>query len=178
MWTMYLEKHEQERILSMKANKDCKPHVKYDHYNRLFNTISNLSFGTLRTDTCLMRDSLKLQLDSCTANNECRVLATKQELHLRKADAFYDDLKEKSSLSKKWKCLDYQQNLPVPLLSINRNTLSKYVRSLYLFTDNCAGQNKNVVWFLLTLVNSKFFSIIVDHLPERGHSFLPRPRAY
>ncbi|KAJ8878250.1 hypothetical protein PR048_018827 [Dryococelus australis] len=61
-----------------KANKDCKPHVTYDHYNRLFNTRFNLSFGTPRTDTCKMCDSLKIQLDCCTADNERRVLATKQ----------------------------------------------------------------------------------------------------
>ncbi|KAJ8880995.1 hypothetical protein PR048_017468 [Dryococelus australis] len=30
-----------------------------------------------------------------------------------------------------------------------------------------------MVWFLLTLVKRKILSRIVDHLPERGHSFLP-----
>ncbi|KAJ8883740.1 hypothetical protein PR048_015594 [Dryococelus australis] len=166
MWVMYLEKHEPKIILLMKTNKDSKP-----------------------------------------PDNERRVLATNQELHLRKAGAFYDDLKEKSSLSKndlmvETLCLYYQHNWPVPLLTTNevfyarqvwvynRGFLgcSNYIRDFYmydetaaregsaetvsffkhyientrafvvLFTDNCAGQNKNrpMVRFLLALVNLFF----------------------
>ncbi|KAJ8889385.1 hypothetical protein PR048_008884 [Dryococelus australis] len=59
--------------------------------------------------------------------------------------------------------------------STETNTLSKDVNSLYLFTDNCTGQNQNslMVWFLLTLLNRKILSRIVHNLPEHGHSFLP-----
>ncbi|KAJ8892666.1 hypothetical protein PR048_005247 [Dryococelus australis] len=157
----------------MKVTKDCKLHVMYDHYNRLFNSRCNLSFGTPGTYTCQMCYSLKIQLDSCTADNESRVLATKQELHLSKTDAFYDDLKEKSSLSKNDSTIEtlqvwvynlrfhacsyisrdlymYDETIarkgPAETVSISKHIeypLSKDVCSLYLFTDNCADQNNN-----------------------------------
>lgn len=61
------------------------------------------------------------------------------------------------------------------------NFLDKTVKTLYIFTDNCAGQNKNnlVVQYLLTVIkNSGALHTVVHHLPERGHSFLPCDRDF
>lgn len=156
-----------------------------------------------------------------------------KELHLRKAQAFYDDLKAKTALAKTDAtvdviCFDYQQNLPFPVLttgqifyarqiwvfnqcfhscsdnkSVNymfdetvakrgcietvsflHHFIEKYVdknvTTLYIFTDNCGGQNKNaaLVHFLMTLVGSGRFLKIIHHLPEPGHSFLPCDRDF
>lgn len=57
-----------------------------------------------------------------------------KELHLRKAQAFYNDLKEKSALCEEDStvevlCIDYQQNYPVPLLTVGEIF---YMRQLWV----------------------------------------------
>lgn len=54
------------------------------------------------------------------------------------------------------------------------------VNTLYLFTDNCIGQNKNsaLAQFLSLLTSTKRFSSIYHRFPERGHSFLPCDRNF
>ena len=60
------------------------------------------------------------------------------------------------------------------------NLLRKEVKVLYIFTDNCAGQNKNMlmVWFLQSLICNNLLIKIVHHYPEVGHSFLPCDRDF
>ncbi|CAG9763564.1 unnamed protein product [Ceutorhynchus assimilis] len=186
-----------------------------------------------RSDTCSSCDVMKIRIEAASTEEERRELTVQKEVHLRKAQAFYDDLKEKSELavtdpSVETICFDYQQNLPLPVLttgdifyarqiwvynqmfhscSNNQSVsymfdemtakkgciesisflmhfiekyVSKTVTTLYIFTDNCAGQNKNAVMvhFLLALVSNGRFRKIVHHLPEPGHSFLPCDRNF
>lgn len=58
--------------------------------------------------------------------------------------------------------------------------LGKHIQELYLFSDNCPGQNKNhtVIRFLLSLTDTKRFSKITHYFPIRGHSFLPNDRDF
>lgn len=51
---------------------------------------------------------------------------------------------------------------------------------LVVFSDNCAGQNKNinVVLFYLRLIHANRFSSIVHFFLESGHSFLPCDRDF
>lgn len=58
--------------------------------------------------------------------------------------------------------------------------LSPDVRKLYLFSDNCGGQNKNktMMQFLYTLTRSGYFDKVVHKFPEPGHSFLPCDRCF
>lgn len=58
--------------------------------------------------------------------------------------------------------------------------MSSEVTELYLYSDNCAGQNKNhtLLRFLLSLTDTKQFNKIVYRLPIRGHSFLPNDRDF
>ena len=54
------------------------------------------------------------------------------------------------------------------------------VKSLYLFSDSCGGQNKNstVIHYLYTIVKMGKFQNIQHIFPIRGHSFLPCDRDF
>ncbi|XP_054287369.1 uncharacterized protein LOC129003147 [Macrosteles quadrilineatus] len=54
------------------------------------------------------------------------------------------------------------------------------VDELYLYSDNCTGQNKNhtMIRFLQYLIDSGRFKKIVYRLPIRGHSYLPCDRVF
>lgn len=58
--------------------------------------------------------------------------------------------------------------------------VSPNVKILYLFSDNCASQNKNntLVRFLVTLSHMGRFDSIFHRFPEPGHSFLPCDRYF
>lgn len=60
------------------------------------------------------------------------------------------------------------------------NFISEDIKELHIFSDGCAGQNKNntVVRFLLTLTTLKKFNVITHYFPQRGHSFLPCDRDF
>lgn len=61
-----------------------------------------------------------------------------------------------------------------------KNIISKDVKVLYLFSDNCAAQNKNcsLVFYLFSLVKNQRFQTILHRYPEPGHSFLPCDRSF
>lgn len=60
------------------------------------------------------------------------------------------------------------------------NILPKTVKVLYLFSDNAAAQNKNmvIVQFLHLIVKSTPIQKIVHRFPEPGHSYLPCDRCF
>lgn len=62
---------------------------------------------------------------------------------------------------------------------INDNVPST-VDELYLYSDNCTGQNKNhaMIRFLMSLTDSGRFKKVVYRLPIRGHSYLPCDRDF
>lgn len=233
MYHLYLEKHEPEAFLALKnKTASIKPSVSYEFYLRTFNTNFNYSFGYPRSDTCEVCDTLKLKLENETDQDKVRALEAEKLLHLRKAQHFYDVLKDVTQEAKndptiEGLCFDYQQNLPVPVLTTGElfylrqvwvynigfyscktgcskmymfdettgrkgsnetvsllkhyidNYITEEVKTLHLFSDNCAGQNKNIlmVQFLSSLCASGKF-IKIHHFPERGHSFMPCDRAF
>ena len=61
-----------------------------------------------------------------------------------------------------------------------RNSIPETVRTLYVFTDGCRGQNHNhtMLNYLQTLVFNGRFDKVVHRLPVRGHSFLPCDREF
>ena len=61
-----------------------------------------------------------------------------------------------------------------------RDNISDTVKTLYVFTDGCRGQNHNhtMVNYLQTLVLNGRFDKVVHRLPVRGHSFLPCDRNF
>lgn len=66
------------------------------------------------------------------------------------------------------------------LLDYFTNDLPKTVKKLHLYSDNCAGQNKNhtLSKLLLALVEMNIFDDIEQFFPIRGHSFLPCDRDF
>lgn len=66
-------------------------------------------------------------------------------------------------------CLDYYLR-----------TLPQEVTTLYLYSDGCPGQNKNVnvLRYLFSLVQLGRFNHIQHNFPVRGHSFLPNDRDF
>lgn len=52
--------------------------------------------------------------------------------------------------------------------------LKPTVKKLFIFTDNCRGQNQNntMLRYWQTLAIKNKFEIIIHYFPERGHSFL------
>lgn len=91
----------------------------------VINTDFNLSFRMPRTDTCSKCDQLELSIrDAQNVDDQCRKsqLETEKEMHLRKVEGAYDNLK---SFTKKAAddaksdadTFDFQQNLPVPCVT-------------------------------------------------------------
>lgn len=60
------------------------------------------------------------------------------------------------------------------------NHIPPEITELHLFSDGCAGQNRNqtMVRFLLALQATKRFNKIYHYFPIRGHSFLPCDRDF
>lgn len=61
-----------------------------------------------------------------------------------------------------------------------KNKIDKEVKNLYLFGDNCAGQNKNntMVRMMMYLCEIKTFNNVKLIFPVRGHSFMPNDRDF
>ncbi|XP_030762230.1 uncharacterized protein LOC115887048 [Sitophilus oryzae] len=202
MHQLYVERYEPKKYIQWKADKTTKFEINYEFYLHIFNSKFNLSFGKPKMDVCNTCDKFKNQIDVAENPEEKSRLNREHSLHLAKAQKFYDDLNQ---LSKKAKTdetvdvisFDYQQNLPVPVLPIVEgekganetvsflkhyvdSVINPSVKTLYIFTDNCVGQNKNmvVVQMLSALVATGRFNIIYHRFPERGHSFLPCDRKF
>ena len=52
-------------------------------------------------------------------------------------------------------------------------------KKIFLYCDNCGGQNKNIILFSMLLFLSSKFKVYIKILyPVRGHSFLPSDRSF
>lgn len=59
------------------------------------------------------------------------------------------------------------------------NNIRRNVTTLYIFSDNCGGQNKNNVIVQYLFARAKYKNMnIFHHFPEPGHSFLPCDRSF
>lgn len=120
MHLLYLQKYEPVVYLNIEAGRETgNPQVSYDFYYRYFNTHFNMSFGKPRTDTCQECDMLDKKQNSCKTKEESRDIKNQKELHLRRAEKFYQRLKEMSTCAKNETnvetiCFDYQKNMPLP----------------------------------------------------------------
>ena len=66
------------------------------------------------------------------------------------------------------------------ILSYINEHISSSIRHLFIFSDGCAGQNKNhcVIRLMLALVAKGRFDTIHQFFPIRGHSYLPCDRDF
>lgn len=73
-----------------------------------------------------------------------------------------------------------QNEVASMILNFLKNHISAEVTDIYLFSDNCASQNKNyvLVQLFFTLVGLGKFNLICHRYPEPGHSFLPCDRSF
>ncbi|KAL5241699.1 hypothetical protein ACI65C_013355 [Semiaphis heraclei] len=119
MHKLYLEKYEIDVYNKMQNDEETKPIVKYDFFCRFFADNFNIRFGYPRTDTCQTCDRLKNVIDVETNEESKMLLETEKQVHVSKAEFFYQDLKKYEKESKinnttEVLCFDYQQNLPLP----------------------------------------------------------------
>lgn len=120
MHKMYLEKYEPEQYALLQKNEAINPKVKYDFYRKYFAENFRLSFGKPRTDTCSKCDRLAKKLESADNEAERNALNSEKSLHLKKAETFYEDLREKTKLASEDPTVevlsfDFQQNMPLPV---------------------------------------------------------------
>lgn len=94
--------------------------VSFDFYFRYFKLHFNFRFGHPRSDTCQTCDNIEKELCSPATTEEMRVqLGIRKQLHQTRAQSFFDDMKEKTTLATESTdtevlCFDYQQNMPLP----------------------------------------------------------------
>lgn len=60
------------------------------------------------------------------------------------------------------------------------NAINSDIENLYIFGDNCSGQNKNntLIRFVMALTETKRFKKVILCFPQRGHSFMPNDRDF
>ena len=119
MHSLYLEKFEPDMYLLLSGGHTIHPIVKYDFYANYFNQNFKMSFGRPRVDTCQTCDDYSNRIAVASDANERKNLVTAKELHVRKADTFYDELRRltleaKNDPSVEVLTFDYQQNFPLP----------------------------------------------------------------
>ena len=100
-----------------------------------------ISFGYPTTDTCSMCDQFELQLS--TADDTTRpLMAQQKEIHLHKAETFYNTVRSDTRLTKQSKQIatisfDFEQNLPLQSLPVGEVF---YMDQLWLYVlgvHNC-----------------------------------------
>lgn len=118
----------------------------YRVYWKIFSTEFNLKFGLPRSDTCGTCDRYQVKLTCCDDPEEIRKINNEKELHLRKAEKFYE-IKRKYKLKARedpnnFICIsfDYMQNLPVPHI---RTNAVFYARQLWLYVFGVHNDGKN-----------------------------------
>ena len=121
------------RLFNKKYSYD---QVKYWKYREVFSGMKSIKIGSPRTDICdtcecLNADIIKAKKDTV----EMARLKTVKELHMRKADAFFTQMKASRAPAKRYPndtiviCFDYQKNLPLPLTNTGKEY---YMRQLWM----------------------------------------------
>lgn len=115
-------------------------------YWQIFHTEFNLKFGLPRSDTCGTCDRYESIVSGCDDPEDVRKLLTEKELHLMKADKFYE-IKKKYKLKARadpenFTCMsfDYMQNLPLPHI---RTNAVFYSRQLWYFVFGVHNDGNN-----------------------------------
>lgn len=139
MFRLYKEKH---------PEADVKEWL----YRDIFIHEFNLGFGTPRSDTCVTCDKFCAMLVNPDLTDlEKQKLLTKKELHVRKADKGYEelrnDIKKSGGKKKETITFDLQQTLPTPHLSQSQ---AFYKRQLWVYNEcvhiGSTGEAFMVLW--------------------------------
>lgn len=139
--------------------------ISYFMFLKIFNEDFNYSFGSPRKDICVACSKFLADISSARIRaNEKMVseLTTQRELHLRKAETFFDKMKhykDKHDPTELVLCFDYQKNLPLPVTNIQDeyylrqlwlhnfciNDVITNDATMYLYTENFALKGPNEV---------------------------------
>lgn len=95
MYGLYLKKYEPLLCEQQEKGEKCKPIVSYDFYCHHFNSNYKMFFGAPRSDTCQTCDRLENLLKSERNQDVKQKILHKKEIHLRKSEEFYKDLKSR-----------------------------------------------------------------------------------
>ena len=163
------------KLFELFKEKYPKSRVNYNKYREIFNKNFNIGFGYPRKDTCsecdrytVLQQAEKAETEKgndSTANNDaenradvdCNTksidigkIAQERELHLRKAERFYDikkSARQKAAKDNEFEAVtaDFQKNLP--LLNISTNDVY-YKRQLSFFSFNIhiLGSKKSIFY--------------------------------
>ncbi|CAH1099712.1 unnamed protein product [Psylliodes chrysocephalus] len=118
--------------------------VSCETYRNIFNTQFNISFGYPRSDTCSTCDRFTAEVNRLRAENTpeaavtIRKLEIENELHKRRADAFYDKKRtarrrDRTSNDFIAVAMDYQKNVYLPNIPTND---VYYLRQLSMYSFN------------------------------------------
>ncbi|KAJ9593391.1 hypothetical protein L9F63_015095 [Diploptera punctata] len=195
--------------LFIKKHPDLKGVIKYEYYLKHFNDNYGYRFGRPQVDVCSTCEDLNTKIKSSTLNDVAKRAAVAELLvHKRRAKKFYSKMENVKNICKERNdvmaiAFDFMQNMPLPFIPVQEmfylqgealrgpnevcsclldfiNQISEEVKILYVFSDACAGQNRNhtLTRLLATLTMNGRFSVIHQFYPIRGHSFLPCDRTF
>lgn len=144
MHQLYLKKYENHCYELLQRGERNKPLITYDFYFRYFKENFNYSFGRSRTDTCKKCDLLDNKFKSTLDKQERNAIKAEKDVHLKKSEWFYKELKQRTEEAEKYKeievlCFDFQQNLPLPKVP---STDAFYLRQLWMY-NFCIHSAKN-----------------------------------
>lgn len=178
LYDLYLQKYEPDHHKLQLEDKNSIPIVKYEYYRKYFSENFKISFGKPKTDTCQQCDKLLNKIDAAESEEAKDTLEREKILHIKKAETFYDDIKEKTAIAKsnpevEVLTVDFQQNLPLPVSSteevfykiqlwvfnfcIHLGSTGKSYFYVYDETQGGKGQNE---------VISMLFHFVKNHMPS------------
>lgn len=156
--------------------------ITYKAYWTIFHKKFNIKFGLPRSDTCAICDSFIQKLSAAENDRIKASIEAEKELHLRKAQAFYDLKRTWREKAKRGEamvlCFDYMQNLPLPHVRDNLafrcrqlwyyvfgiHNLSDDSVSMYVYDESTAKKGQNEVTSLLFHYLTKIVDITSRNL--------------
>lgn len=146
-----------------------------DMYRRVFSTKFNIGFKLPKSDTCKTCDRFMIQLqDEKLSEEQKKAISLQKELHLRRASALQDNLKQETENARISKdiCVisfDLQQALPVPNLTVGP---AFYLRKAWVYNlgihDCGTGKGYMYMWSEHTAKrgSDEISSILYKHFKE------------
>ena len=166
--------------LFLQQHPDMKTIAKEWIYRDIFNYEFNISFGFPRTDVCDTCEKFNADIKFATVNRNNDLvlkLRTEHEVHKRKGDAFYEQIREDKHLALSSDdtqviAMDFQKNLLLPVTGIGQEYYKRQLAvhnlgihdvcsgnaSMYIYAENFAHKGPNEVLSCL--------EHYIDELPE------------
>jgi hypothetical protein len=131
-------------------------------FSQVFSYEFNICFAGPRSDICETCERFRTKIVAAKADHNATALIdleTQKELHLRKAEVFYDEMRKRHNEDTLVICFDYQKNLPIPVTNVSGeyyrrqlwlhnfgiyNMVSKETQ-LYVYSEHFAKKGPNEV---------------------------------